>query len=242
MKSSNPALTAKAFENYTLESAQQDVMTLSGTINKTGILFALAVSAATISWRNPQISMLLILIGFLGGFAMAIITSLKKNWSPVTTPIYALLQGAALGGISLIFEQMFDGIVMNALLLTFGVMLIMLTAYKTGVINPTEKFKAGVVSATGAIALAYLASMALRLFGVQTSFFSGNSMMSIAISGVIVVVAALNLVLDFDFIENASGKGLPKHMEWYAAFGLMVTLIWLYLEILRLLAKLNSRR
>ena len=241
MRSSNPALSVKAFENLTLDTAEQNVMTWNGAVNKTAILFVLALGAAAYAWANPVVAAPLVTVGFIGGFILAIITSFKKEWAPVTTPLYALLQGVALGGLSRMFETMYEGIVMNALALTFGTLFMMLTLYKTGIINPTEKFRAGVVGATGAIALAYLVSIVLGFFGIRTGIFTGNSMFSIGISLVIVAVAALNLVLDFDFIEKASAKGFPKYMEWYAAFGLMVTLVWLYLEILRLLSKLRSR-
>ncbi|MDG5814661.1 Bax inhibitor-1/YccA family protein [Chitinispirillales bacterium ANBcel5] len=240
MRSSNPALSTKVFQEQ-YSRAGQEVMDMNGTVNKSGLLLLIVITMASVTWTNPSIGMPFIPIGALGGFVIALITAFKKEWAPVTAPLYAVLQGALLGALSMMFNQMYPGIVITAVSLTFGTLLVMLMAYKTGIIKATEKFKTGVIAATGAIMLVYLGSFILGFFGVNTGILHGNSTLSIGISGVVVVVAALNLVLDFDFIENASKRGLPKYMEWYAAFGLMVTLVWLYLEILRLLAKLRSR-
>jgi uncharacterized YccA/Bax inhibitor family protein len=173
---------------------------------------------------------------------VAFATIFKKEWSPVTAPIYAALEGLALGGLSSVFEMKYPGIAMQSVGLTFTTLAAMLVAYRTGLIKATEKFKLGVVAATGAIALYYLIGLGLQFFGVAMPFLQGSSTASIVVSGVIVVVAALNLILDFDFIETGVQSGAPKYLEWYGAFGLMVTLVWLYLEILRLLAKARSRR
>jgi uncharacterized YccA/Bax inhibitor family protein len=166
----------------------------------------------------------------------------KKNWAIVTAPLYAVLEGLVLGGLSATFEARFPGIVIQAVGLTFGTLFALLLAYKSGVIKATENFKLGVVAATGGIALVYLAGFVLGFFGVSIPYIHGSGTIGILFSLVVVVIAALNLVLDFDFIESGAASGAPKYMEWYAAFGLLVTLIWLYLEILRLLAKLRSRR
>ena len=152
------------------------------------------------------------------------------------------LEGLALGGLSSVLEMTYPGIAMQSVALTFATLAVMLVAYRSGVIKATEKFKLGVVAATGAIALYYVIGFVLSFFGVAMPFLQGNSTASIVVSGVIVVVAALNLILDFDFIETGVQGGAPKYLEWYGAFGLMVTLVWLYLEILRLLAKARSRR
>ena|SRR5438094_7050508 len=152
------------------------------------------------------------------------------------------LEGLALGGLSSVLEMKYPGIAMQSVALTFATLAVMLVAYRSGVIKATEKFKLGVVAATGAIALYYVIGFVLSFFGVAMPFLQGNSTASIVVSGVIVVVAALNLILDFDFIETGVQGGAPKYLEWYGAFGLMVTLVWLYLEILRLLAKARSRR
>jgi uncharacterized YccA/Bax inhibitor family protein len=180
-------------------------------------------------------------VGGIGGFILALITIFKKTWSPVTAPIYAGLEGLFLGGISAMFEVRFPGIVMNAVMLTFGTLLALLAAYRSGLIKATENFKLGVVAATGAIFLVYMASWIAGFFGKSFGFLHDSSWLSIGISAFVVVIAALNLVLDFDFIEKGVEQGAPKYMEWYAGFGLIVTLVWLYLEILRLLSKLQSR-
>jgi uncharacterized YccA/Bax inhibitor family protein len=182
-----------------------------------------------------------ILGGSIGGLIVAIVTIFKKSWAGVTAPIYALLEGLVLGGISAIFEVQFPGIVLQAVSLTFGTLFCLLLAYTSGWIRATENFKLGVVAATGGIALIYLATFVLGFFGINIPYIHDSGWIGIGFSLFVVIVAALNLVLDFDFIENGAAQGAPKYMEWYGAFGLMVTLIWLYLEILRLLAKLRSR-
>ncbi|MBF0473054.1 MAG: Bax inhibitor-1/YccA family protein [Nitrospirae bacterium] len=179
--------------------------------------------------------------GAIGGFIVALVTMFKKEWSMFTAPVYAILEGLFIGGISATFEAKFSGIVFQAVTLTFGTLFCLLIAYKTRLITVSEKFKLGVVAATGAIGIFYLLSMVLGMFGVNMPFINGSGGFSIAISLFIVVIAALNLVLDFDFIETAAEQGAPQYMEWYGAFGLMVTLVWLYIEILRLLSKLQSR-
>jgi uncharacterized YccA/Bax inhibitor family protein len=182
-----------------------------------------------------------VIVGALGGFIAALVTIFKPAWAPVTAPIYALLEGLFIGGISSIAEAQFPGIVIQAVGLTFGTCLALLMAYKSGMIRASENFKLGVVAATGGIALFYLASIILGLFGVRIPGVFGSGPVGIIFSLVVVVIAALNLVLDFDFIEQGAAQGAPKFMEWYGAFGLMVTLIWLYIEILNLLMKLRSR-
>jgi uncharacterized YccA/Bax inhibitor family protein len=169
------------------------------------------------------------------------VTSFKKDWSPVTSPLYAICEGLFIGGFSSILEARFPGIVLQAVMLTFGTLAALLGAYKTGLIVASDKFKRGVIAATGGIMIVYLATMILGLFHVQVPFIYGSSAMSIGFSVVVVIIAALNLVIDFDFIEQGTECGAPKYLEWYAAFGLLVTLVWLYLEILRLLAKMNRR-
>jgi uncharacterized YccA/Bax inhibitor family protein len=254
MKTSNPALSQKTFSDFQgsqyggsmIDAASR--MTLSGTINKTGILLLCAVATAAWTWNSFMQTHDLafagpaIMIGAFGGLIFALITSFKKEWSPVTAPIYALLEGLVLGGLSAMFELRYPGIAMEAVALTFGTLFVLLMAYKSGLIKVTEKFRLGVVAATGGIFLFYMAQMLLSLFHI--SFFAsvyGSGIVGIGFSLVVVAVAALNLVLDFDFVEQGVAYGAPKYMEWYAAFGIMVTLVWLYLEILRLLSKLRSR-
>ncbi len=180
-------------------------------------------------------------VGAIGGFVVALVTIFKQTWAPVTAPLYALLEGLVIGGVSTIFEAQFPGIVIQAAGLTLGTCLALLLAYKSRLIRATENFKMGVVAATGGIALFYLITLVLGFFGIRIPLLYSNGWMGIGFSLFVVVIAALNLVLDFDFIEQGAARGAPKYMEWYGAFGLMVTLIWLYLEMLRLLAKLRSR-
>jgi uncharacterized YccA/Bax inhibitor family protein len=179
--------------------------------------------------------------GLIGGFVMVLITVFKKEWSMVTTPIYALLEGLFLGGISAIFEAQYPGIVIQAIALTFGTMFCLLVAYTSRLIKVTQNFRLGIAAATGGIFLIYLVSFGLSFFGINIPYIHESGLVGIGFSLFVVVIAALNLVLDFDFIENGAERGAPKYMEWYGAFGLMVTLVWLYIEILRLLSKLRSR-
>jgi uncharacterized YccA/Bax inhibitor family protein len=173
---------------------------------------------------------------------MALVTIFKQNWSPVTAPIYALLEGFVIGGLSAMLEQQFHGIAMQAAGLTFGTLFCLLLAYSSGMIRVSENFKMGVVAATGGIMLVYLASMILGFFGHTIPYIHDSGPIGIGFSLLVVGVAAMNLVLDFDLIKSAAERGAPKYMEWYGAFALMVTLIWLYIEMLRLLSKLRSRR
>src|SRR5579859_506580 len=242
-RTSNPALNEKAFRDV---AAVGDAMTLQGTVNKTGLLLLCVVVTSAWTWgllhsNQPEAAVPWMLGGLLGGFVVALVTIFKKNWAPITAPLYALLEGLALGGISAMFERSYRGIAAEAVGLTFGTLFVMLMAYKTGVIRATEKFKIGVIAATGGIALFYLVAMLLGFFHVNVGILYNSSPIGIAFSVFVVIVAALNLVLDFDMIETGVGMGAPKYMEWYGAFGLMVTLIWLYLEILRLLAKSRRR-
>jgi len=240
-RSGNPALTSEVF-NKSITS-QGEVMTLQGTVNKT--IFSLFLLIAAGSFTFSAAYSWLIWPGFIGGFIVALITIFKKEWAPVTVPIYAVLEGLALGGISFIYQEAFyPGIVSQAILLTVSIFVALLFAYKTRIIKPTENFKLGVFAATGGIFLVYAVSWIMALFGASMPIMdpSNASLLSIGFSLFVVVIAALNLVLDFDFIEEGAERGAPKYMEWYGVFGLLVTLVWLYLEILRLLAKLNSRR
>ena len=242
MRSGNPALSSKSFEN--LSTTSSDVMTLDGAVNKTAISMGILLFAAYYTYTNAIMDY--ILIGFIGGFVVALVTIFKKSWSPVTVPIYAVLEGLALGGISKLYADAFEpGIVPQAIMLTLGILFALLFAYKTKIIRATENFKLGVFAATAGIGIVYLVSFFMGIFGsggLPVMDPTNSSMLSIGFSLFVVVIASLNLVMDFDFIENGAANGAPKYMEWYGAFGLLVTLIWLYLEILRLLAKLSSRR
>lgn len=239
-RSANPALNKNTFAAFGQMATAGKAMTIEGTVNKTAILMGCVLLTAFYAWTHPQ-AMGLMLVGIIGGLICAIITVVKKDLAGITAPLYALFEGLALGFISVFFEMRFPGIVMNAVMLTFGTLVTLLLAYRSGLIKATENFKLGVVAATGGIFFLYLISFIMGFFGMHMSFLHDSSLLSIGISFVVVIVAALNLVLDFDFIEQGAQYGAPKYMEWYSAFGLMVTLIWLYIEILHLLAKLQSR-
>ena len=244
LRSGNPALGAGTFQDVVAVDYEKP-MTVMGTVHKTAICLALLMLTAFYTWSlpvgDPRVGAFT-LVGFLGGFVLALVTVFKKTAAPYTTPAYALLEGLALGGVSRVFEAQVPGIVNQAVFLTFGTLAALLLAYRSGLIKPTENFKLGVAAATGGIFIFYLISLGLGLFGVQMPLLHSSSPLSILLSLGIVVIAALNLVLDFDFIEQGAERGAPRFMEWYGAFGLLVTLIWLYLEILRLLSKLQSRR
>jgi uncharacterized YccA/Bax inhibitor family protein len=252
MKTSNPALSENTFRNLSesqygglIDAA--DRMTLSGTVNKTGILLVCVLATAAWTWhlflqsRDMAEVSPLMLIGLIGGFICAMVTIFKKEWSAVTAPIYALLEGLFLGGVSALLDLRYPGIAMQAVGLTFGTLFVLLLAYRSGLIHVTQKFRLGVVAATGGIMVFYLLQMLLGFFGMRFTSINGAGPIGIGFSLIVVGVAALNLVLDFDFIEQGVQAGAPKYMEWYGAFGIMVTLVWLYLEILRLLSKMRSR-
>ena len=242
-RSGNPALNSKAFTSVPNRRGAElnDVMTIKGTVDKTAMGLFLLIFSGYYSF-NPEMTYL-IPVGVFGGLIVAIITIFKKEWSPYTVPLYAILEGLALGSISYMFNESYEGIVVQAIGLTLGILISLLLAYRSGIIKATENFKLGVFAATGGIFLLYFVSFIMSFFGSGISVLdpSNSSLMSIGISLFIVVIASLNLVIDFDFIEEGAEKGVPKYMEWYGAFGLLVTLVWLYLEILRLLSKLNSR-
>ncbi len=245
MRTANPTLRSDTFTGFAYTSVD-GVMTVQGTVNKTAILLILTAISAGWTWSlwdpaNPAAVMPYVWAGALGGFIVAMVTVFKKTWAPFSAPLYALLEGLFLGAISAMMEMQFAGIVFQAVCLTFGTLLGLLLAYKSGLIRATENFKLGIVAATGGIALVYLVSIVLGFFGMSIPLIHENGMVGIGFSLVVVVIAALNLVLDFDFIEAGAAHRAPKYMEWYGAFGLMVTLVWLYIEILRLLAKMRSR-
>jgi uncharacterized YccA/Bax inhibitor family protein len=219
-------------------------MTLPGVIHRSILLLLLVAGTSAGVWAysdsHPSAIYPTMMIGALGGFVVAMVTSFKRDWAAVTAPIYAVLEGLFIGGISLVMEQRFPGLVLQAVLLTFGVMFALLAAYQSRIIRPSQTFKSVIVGATFGIVIVYLVSMVLQLFfHTEIPLINGSGPLGIAFSLVVVGIAALNLVLDFDFIENGVAAGAPKWMEWYAAFALTVTLVWLYIEILRLLSKLR---
>jgi len=252
MKTSNPALSDKTFNNlgggqYGGLADMTARMTLDGTVNKTGILLLCALATACWTWHRFMQALdfadvaPLMFAGVFGGFIVCMVTVFKKEWSPVTAPAYALLEGLALGGISAAVELRYPGIAMQAVGLTFGTLFALLIAYRSGLIPVTNKLRIGIVAATGGIAVFYLLEMLLGFFGIHFASINGSGPIGIGFSLIVVGVAALNLVLDFDFIEQGVQLGAPRYMEWYGAFGIMVTLVWLYLEILMLLSKMRNR-
>ena len=244
MNSSNPTLSPAVFANEV--SVGGETMTLQGAVNKSAILLGLLLLSAMFVWQkatvNPATAMPWMIGGLIAGLVLCLVTCFKRVWSPVTAPLYALAEGLVLGAVSAFYEAQFNGIVFQAVLLTSGTLMGMLALYTMRIIQPTRKFMLGVMAATGGIALTYLIGMVLSFFGVRMGFLYGNGLFGIGFSLVVVIVAALNLIMDFATIEQGVQSRAPKYMEWYAAFGLLVTLVWLYLEILRLLSKIAGRR
>lgn len=246
MKSSNPVMTGKIYEKAGGVSAGVDAMTINGTINKIGLMLLLVIGAAAYTWKivmgeNPGSAGTLAMVGAIGGFIMAMITVFRPQSSAITAPIYAILEGLFLGAISAVINARYPGIAFQAVLLTIGTLFTMLFLYRSGYIRATPKFRRGVMMATGAVFFAYLISWIMGMFGMSVGFMHSNGPLGIVINLAIIVIAALNLIMDFDFIEKGSQMGAPKYMEWYGAFGLMVTLIWLYIEFLRLLSRFAGR-
>jgi uncharacterized YccA/Bax inhibitor family protein len=243
MRTSNPTLNEKTFSNL---RASGNVMTVQGAAQKTFGLIFVVICGAAFTWdlvgRNSASGGAFAIGGAIAGLILCFVTIFKKEWSPITAPLYALAEGLFLGAVSAIYAAKFHGIVLQAVGITFGVALSLMLVYQTGIIRATEKFKMGIVAATGGIFLLYMASWILGMFNVQIPFIHENSLVGIGFSVAVVIIAALNLILDFDLIEQGAEMGAPKYMEWYGAFALLVTLVWLYIEVLRLLSKLNSRR
>ncbi len=226
-------------------AASGETMTIEGTINKALILFAILLAGVLVEGISGPLFLPLVFVGLIGGFVLALVTAFRPAWAPILAPMYAFLEGLFLGGISFILETAYPGVVVPAIALTFGVFAAMLLVYRSRIITVTDRFRLAVVSATAGIAIVYLVNFALILVGVQVPLLheaiSGSGWLGIAVSLVVIAVASLNLILDFDAIEQGAAAGAARYMEWYGAFALMVTLVWLYLEILRLLAKLRRR-
>ncbi len=246
MKSGNPVLSGDVFTDWAVADRQSSVMTIQGTVVKSFVLLALLLVSAGFAWDqvlSGGISLPLLIGGGIGGFVLAIITTFKPAWAPYTSPLYALCEGLVLGSISGVVNQRYQGIVVQAVALTLGVMVMMLGLYATRIIKVTAQLTMMVVAATGAVALTYLVTFLLNLFGVvgPSMYLHGSGFIGIGFSLVVVGIAAFNLLLDFDTIERGAQAEAPKYMEWYGAFALMVTLVWLYIEVLRLLSKLRGR-
>ncbi len=241
MKTGNPALR-KAFQ-ATGAVTDSGTMTVSGAINKTGILFLLLVAGAYVGWDLPGTSFFT--IGFygslIGGFVIALVVSFNRTMAPALSPIYALVEGVAIGAISAITETAYPGVAFNALCLTFSVLGLMLGLYHFKVIRYSARLQKIIFFATGAVAITYLIDLAMGMFGHPMMFLHDASPLGIGVSCVIVLIAAFNLIIDFEVIVQGAQSGAPKYMEWYGGFALLVTLVWLYLEILRLLSRTSKR-
>jgi uncharacterized YccA/Bax inhibitor family protein len=246
MRSSNPVMTGKVFEKTGTAPAGSSVMTINGTINRIGLMLLLVIAAAAYTWNivmgaDPGSAGTLAMVGAIGGFIMALATIFRPKTSAITAPIYAILEGLFLGAISAIINARYPGVAFQAVLLTIGTLFTMLFLYRSGYIRATPKFRRGVMMATGAVFFAYMISWIMGMLGMPVGFMHSSGPLGILINLVIIVIAAMNLIMDFDFIEKGAQMGAPKYMEWYGAFGLMVTLIWLYIEFLRLLSRFSGR-
>jgi uncharacterized YccA/Bax inhibitor family protein len=245
MATANPAMSEAVYRRAGLAATPTQAMTIQGSVLKTAILVVILLATTAYTWSqavagSTTLTYGLLIAGAIGGFITALVTIFIPKVSPFTAPVYAALEGLVLGAISAVFEAMYPGIVIQAVGLSVGVLAVMLFVYGTGIIRATEKFKIGVVAATGAVCLVYLVDIVLALFGIRLPFIHEAGPLGIGFSLVVVVIAALNLILDFDFIEQGARQQAPKYMEWYGGFSLLVTLVWMYLEILRLLAKLRG--
>jgi len=245
LQSNNPAFSQTFAQNLDYSGGRTATMTVQGTALKALVLLAILSATAAFSWIETEKGTMTtgFLIGSVaGGFVLALITMFKPTLAPWTSPVYAALEGIFLGALSRMTDERYPGLAIQAVALTGGVMFLMLFVYVTGIVKVTGQLTSAIVAATGAIALLYLATIVLSMFHIQVPFIMGSSPIGIAFSLFVVGLAAFNLLLDFDFIEKGSEAGLSKSMEWYGAFALMVTLVWLYLEVLRLLRKLQDRR
>lgn len=246
-KSGNPALSEKRFET-SLTGDRSELMTERGTLNKFLFLAFMVIASAVFTWNAyfQGVNIMPWVIGSaIGGLVLALVLTFRPRWSAYLAPPYGLLEGVFVGGISAFYSEAFatsaPGIVMQAVALTFGTVIAMYILFRTGVIKATQRFKSIIFTATAGIAIFYLIALVLRMFGIQIAFLHEGSLLGIGFSLFVVAIAALNLILDFDRIEAGVAMGAPKYMEWYGAFGLLVTIVWLYIEMLRLLSKISSR-
>ena len=239
METSNPLL--KRERAFSGAWDRTEAMTLQGVVNKTGILLLLCIGSAAFAWTHPALRGPLLLVGMIGGLIACMVGIFKPTTSPIAAPIYAVLEGLCLGAISQVFERRYPGIAVNAMMLTFGVLGIMLVLYTTRTIRVTSGLVKGVFAATAAIAIVYLVDIGLSFFGVRMPLLNESGPLGIGISLVIVGIAAFNLLIDFAVVEDGVSRGSPRYMEWYCGMALLITLVWLYLELLRLLSKLRGR-
>ena len=242
---SNPALSEKAFD-YAIKNSTEDTMTINGAINKAIILSLILMLSALVSVyfvlaRNLELLYPAITVSSIGTIILAIIMIFKKEMAKTFSILYDILEGVAIGGISFVFNAVYDGIVAQAVFFTSADLLVMLLLYRFRIIKVNDKFRSVIFGATLCIAAVYLINFILGFFRMSVPFLNDSTPIGIGISVVIVAIASFNLLLDFDFIEQGSNANMPKYFEWYSAFGLLVTLVWLYLEILRLLSKIRSR-
>lgn len=241
----NPTLSEKTFIKAAQEGVGQVKMTVQGTVNKIILLGGTVIATAAASWfffaSNPTLIMPLAIGGAIAGFVIALILAFKQHLAPTLAPLYAIVEGVFVGAITLVFESMYPGIGLSAVLLTFAILAGMVGLYKAGVIRATPTFKRTIMAATAGVAIFYLVAMVLRMFSIEMPLIYDNSWFGIGFSLFVVGLAAFNLVLDLDMIEQGAEYGAPKYMEWYCAFGMIVTIVWLYIEVLRLLSKLSSR-
>ncbi len=241
----NPTLSEKSFIKAAQEGSGQGAMTVQGTVNKIIIMGALVIASAAASWfllvANPGLIMPLAIGGSIAGLVVALILAFKQHLAPTLAPLYAVVEGVFVGAITLVFERMYPGIGMSAALLTFAILAGMVGLYKAGVIRATPTFKRVIFAATAGVAIFYLVAMVLRMFSIDVPLIYDSGWFGIGFSLFVVGLAAFNLVIDLDTIEQGAAYGAPKYMEWYCAFGMIVTIVWLYVEVLRLLAKLSSR-
>jgi uncharacterized YccA/Bax inhibitor family protein len=238
METTNPLLTREASFARTADAA----MDLNGTVNKTGILLLICAGTAAYGWSAPALQGPLILAPLLGALVFSMVGIFKPASSPFVAPCYAALEGLVLGAISGVLNQRYQGIVANAVLLTFSVLALFLFLYATRIVRVTNGMRVAVIAATGGIFVVYMIDWILHFFGVSVPYLNSNGALGIGISLVICGIAAFNFFLDFDAIEGYIRSGAPKYMEWYSGMALLITLVWLYLEILRLLSKLQNRR
>jgi uncharacterized YccA/Bax inhibitor family protein len=233
----NPVLNDRNFSKARAEAVDYIPMTVTGAINKSYILFAILLGVSAISWTMP--SMFLTITGAIGGLITVLVAVFKPKVSPIAAPVYAAFEGLFIGSISATYAAAYDGIVTNAAMLTLGTLFMMLTVYKLEIVKVTEKFRSGVIMATGAVLLTYVIGWIFSMFGVTIPYIHSGGIMGIGFSVVVIGIASLNLLLDFDSFEKGEEKQAPQYMEWFCAMGLMITIVWLYVEFLRLLSKLN---